>query len=51
MAIDTRGYNHVILGLTGGDREFEPMGNEIPIFRDEKHQLSATNGTDSPRGI
>jgi hypothetical protein len=51
MAVNTRSYNHVIPGLTGGDGEFETMGNEIPIFRDEEHQLSAPNGIDSPRGI
>src|SRR5437899_108045 len=50
MPVDTRSHNHVIPGLTGGDGEFEPMRNEIPILRDEEHQLSAPNGTDSPRG-
>src|SRR5258708_242877 len=51
IPVDTRRHNHFIAGLTGGDREFEPMRNEIPILRDEEHQLSAPNGIDRPRGI
>jgi hypothetical protein len=51
MPINASRHDHVIPGLAGGDGEFEPMRNEIPIFRDKEHELSAPTGINGPCGI
>ena len=41
MLVDTRRHHDFIAGPAGGDGEFEPVRNEIPVLRDDEHQLSA----------